>query len=166
MLEKYINKLFHDLFEEEIGEETYVISASPITELLWNNFYETGKEIDYLLVNPIIKRDTIVGYVETITKKKICSSEYWTYVTEDYPRGDMTRQTNYDEVGKSHTAGNVDWKICYEVLADPIYKTDEIVNYYKQTPEEVLTRIDNIREECKKYALTNSVEEANKKIKR
>lgn len=149
------------MIKRKIVNELYVASAAPIIETYWNDRYESGRVLEYFLVKPIIEYSyllghvfnrKIVGYVEAITEQKICNTMYY------YDDGILDDTVHYDAVTHSIALGNVDWQINSDNKAKDILKNNVIEQYLCQSKEEIIQKLNYVREYSRTYVKENNLE--------
>ncbi len=149
--------------EREIVNKLYVASAAPIIKTYWNNRYDSGEVLEYFLVKPILEhsyllghefRKEIVGYVEAITGQQICDTVYY------YDDGTLMDTVHYDATTHSVALGNVDWQVNSDNMAKDILKQNVIEQYLCQTSEEIIQKLNYVREYSKACVKENNLEDA------
>ena len=143
----------------------YAASAAPIVKTYWNNHFDTGKDLDFFLVKPIVEyryflglfggRSQIVGYVEAVTGEKVCET-----VNHYSEYGSLICSVNYDAVSHNIGLGNVSWKVNTTSTADTLLDRSVIDEYMGSDVVEMHERIASVREQCKDVIRVGSIEEA------
>ncbi len=144
----------------------YIASAAPIIKTYHNNYYDSGEILDYFLVNPIIEQKSflgnvisnkIVGYVEAISKIKICNTMYY------YWDGILDDVINYDSVSHKITLGNVDWQVNSKNDANTVLTKEAIDEYLLHSKDEMIERINYVREYSKNVVKEDNIVRAIKR---
>ena len=133
---------------EFISEKLYVAACYPIIEKYMTGLFRTGDVIEYFLVNPIIKssflgRKKIIGYVEAISKEKVCDTFY---IYNIFGIQDVFQ---VDSVSKSREVGDVDRNINCYLEATKLLNKEAITNYFNQSTNDIVEQLYHVRKYCK-----------------
>ena len=147
----------------EVSEKVYLISGSPILQKYWNGLFKQGEPAHYFLVKPIVGKPFIgkkrtVGYVEVVTGDKLCDTYYC--ISEYGPDYSPYNATQYDAGKTTQDVGDVAWSVNATTTVDRLIEPKVLEEYYRKTPEQIRSEIQEVRDICRTSVRTAELQEA------
>ena len=128
--------------------ELYVAIPRAITDIYWNELYDSSEALGIFCVTPEITKGflgnlKITGFKEAITGEKIINRFYY--------GGEYSIKCRDVDcmIEKKAQVGDLAWEVVRKSTADRILPPDELKKYMSLTPEKVHERLQKIRTEAR-----------------